>query len=146
MCVSGDKKCYFFGKFGVLCILETPVLRFALLVYYRRTLIVLFEDKLMSNFKKKAELFNSHFAAQCTVVNNTSALPDLQLRTNHWLNDFTINEEYVLVIIKNFNSNKAHGWDKIFIRVIQLCGKSIVFPLKLFKSVLEEDIFPEGWK
>ena len=29
----------FFGKFGVLYFLETPVLRFALLPYYRRTLI-----------------------------------------------------------------------------------------------------------
>ena len=30
------KKCLFFGKFSVLCFLETPVLRFALLPYYRR--------------------------------------------------------------------------------------------------------------
>ena len=32
----GGKKCSFFGKFGVLYFLETPVLRFALLPYYRR--------------------------------------------------------------------------------------------------------------
>ena len=38
MCVSGGKKCLFFGKYGVLCFLETPVLRFALLAYYRRSL------------------------------------------------------------------------------------------------------------
>ena len=37
MYVPGDKKCSFFRKFGVLCFLETPVLRFALLPYYRRT-------------------------------------------------------------------------------------------------------------
>ena len=37
--VSGGKKCLFFGKFGVLCFLETPVLRFALLPYYQRKLI-----------------------------------------------------------------------------------------------------------
>ena len=36
VCVSGDKKCFFFGNFGVLCFLETPALRFALLPYYRR--------------------------------------------------------------------------------------------------------------
>ena len=36
VCVSGGKKCSFFGKFGVLCFLETAVLRFALLSYYRR--------------------------------------------------------------------------------------------------------------
>ena len=30
----GGKKCSFFGKFGMLCFLETTVLRFALLPYY----------------------------------------------------------------------------------------------------------------
>ena len=34
-CVSGGEKGLFFGKFGVL-FLETPVLKFALLPYYRR--------------------------------------------------------------------------------------------------------------
>ena len=35
-CVSGCKKCSFFGKFDVFYFLETPFLRFALLPYYRR--------------------------------------------------------------------------------------------------------------
>ena len=32
----GGKKCSFFGKFGVLSFLETPVSRIALLPYYRQ--------------------------------------------------------------------------------------------------------------
>ena len=36
VCVSGSKKCSFFGKFGVICFLVTLVLRFTLLPYYRR--------------------------------------------------------------------------------------------------------------
>ena len=36
VCVSGGEKCFFFWKFGVLCFLETPILRFALLPYCRR--------------------------------------------------------------------------------------------------------------
>ena len=36
VCLLGGKKCLFFVKFGVLYFLETPVLRFALLPYYRR--------------------------------------------------------------------------------------------------------------
>ena len=31
LCVSGGEKYLFFGNFGALCFLETPVLRFALL-------------------------------------------------------------------------------------------------------------------
>ena len=34
--VLRSKKCSFFGKFDVLRFLETPVLRFAILPYYRR--------------------------------------------------------------------------------------------------------------
>ena len=41
------------------------------------TPLSLFDGKLMSDFKEKVDFFNSHFAAQCTVVNNTSALPEL---------------------------------------------------------------------
>ena len=37
VCVSGDTKCSFFGKFGVLCFLEAPILTLALLPYYRRS-------------------------------------------------------------------------------------------------------------
>ena len=36
VCVSGDKKCSFFGKFDVPCFFVTPLLRFALLPYYRQ--------------------------------------------------------------------------------------------------------------
>ena len=37
--VSGGKKCSFHGKFGVLCFLETPVLRFALFPFYQRFIV-----------------------------------------------------------------------------------------------------------
>ena len=36
VCVSGGKKFSFFGKLDLICFPETPVLRFALLPYYRR--------------------------------------------------------------------------------------------------------------
>ena len=36
VCVSEGNKCSFFEKFAVLCFLEVPALRFALLLYYRR--------------------------------------------------------------------------------------------------------------
>ena len=38
-CVSVGKKCSFFEKFGVLCFLETLLLRFVLLPYYRRLFV-----------------------------------------------------------------------------------------------------------
>ena len=42
VCVSGGKKCLFFGNFDVLCFLETPVSRFALFkLYYQLQRIII---------------------------------------------------------------------------------------------------------
>ena len=43
VCVSGGKKYLFFGKFGVLCFLITPVLRLALLPYYQQNMNYCFQ-------------------------------------------------------------------------------------------------------
>ena len=51
VCVSWGKKCLFFGKFDVLCFLETPVLRFALLPYYRQNIAIrIFAYRRAANF------------------------------------------------------------------------------------------------
>ena len=69
VCVSGGKKCSFFEKFGVLFLLETPVLRFALLPYYRQLQFPLtrfsqsfFRISLSSFYfaKKKRHSFNKY--------------------------------------------------------------------------------------
>lgn len=50
-----------------------------------------------------------------------------------------------MVIIRNSNADEAHSMDNISTRFIQLSGKEVVLPLKLlFKSILEEGIFPEN--
>ena len=72
---------------------------------------LLVNNKLASDFHKKAELFNRHFAEQCTLVQNTSTLPVLNFKTNKRLKSFKINENDLLLIIKNLNANKAHGWE-----------------------------------
>ena len=50
-CVSRGKKCSFYEKSGVLYFLETPVLRFALLPYYRRFCIQ------MSLMQRETDMF-----------------------------------------------------------------------------------------
>ena len=71
----------------------------------------------------------------------------LSIKTDERLNYFEISENDILSIIKNLNSSKVHGWDKIWIRMIKLCCKTIAIPLKLmFRSVLEEGVFLDDWK
>ena len=85
--------------------------------------LILAEDKLVSDFKIRSELFNSHFAPQCTPVKNANTLPKFKYRADKRLNSFTINGNDIFLIIKNFNTDKAHRWDNISIRMTQLCGK-----------------------
>ena len=50
-------------------------------------------------------------------------------------------------IIRSLNSNKAHGWDGISIRMIEMCDESITPPIKIiFDNALKSGIYPDKWK
>ena len=70
---------------------------------------ILADGKLAYDFKIKFELFNCLFTAQCTPVKNASTLTKFKYRTDKRLNSFTINENYIFLITKNLNADKAHG-------------------------------------
>ena len=100
------------------------------------------------DFKEKTQIFNDFFSNQCTLVENTSKLPtDSFKRTNSLLSTVSFTKDDIAKIIKNLNPNKAHGFDMISIRMIKICGESILKPLELiFKSCLENGKFPNEWK
>ena len=102
--------------------------------------------EIISNFSQKASIFNKFFASQCTPLQNSSSLTTFYLRTDETLS--TLNISYnIFAIIKNVNPNKSHGWDNISIRMIKLCGKSIVYPLKfIFEVSLQDGELPDYWK
>ena len=85
--------------------------------------------------------------SQCTPLQNSSSLPTFYLITDETLSTFYISHDDIFAIIKNLNPNKSHGWDDISIRMIKLCGKSIVYPLKLiFEASLQGGEIPDYWK
>ena len=92
---------------------------------------VFFYHKLITDFEKKAELSDNHSVTQCSLVKNGRSLPNFEYKTDEQLNYFEINENDILSIIKNLNTSKAHGCNKILIRMIKLCSKTIAFRLKL---------------
>ena len=105
---------------------------------------ILVDDRVVSNFAEKTELFNSYFASQCTPVTNKSQLPFLEFKTGKRIEKITFNDGDIYLIIKNLNVDKAYGWDNISIRMIKLCGKSIARPLSLiFQSMLNDGVFPD---
>ena len=93
--------------------------------------------KIISNFDKKVEPFNSYFASQCTSSNNSSVAPPLEYKTNWRLASVNVKEDDVYLLSKSLNLS----------RMIQLYGKAIVEPLQiLFLSFLEESVYPDDWK
>ena len=71
------------------------------------------DNKYVTDFKKKAELFNCFFGKQCSC-------------------------DDIATLIKNLDPNKAHGHDMIRIRMLKLCSKSICKPLDLiFQSCIK---------
>ena len=102
---------------------------------------------MVSDCTAKANLFNNFFASQYSPVVNSSTLPNFCYKTQKLISNIEIQEDDILLIIKNLNPNKALGWDNVSIRLIQLCVKSIAKVLKyLFVSSLTTSIFPEDCK
>ena len=83
----------------------------------KKTPIILplfYENRFITDFEKKTELFNSFFAKQCTVINNGSSLPsELLLKTDRFLSNITFPSDDILKIIQNLDSEKVHGFDRI---------------------------------
>ena len=75
----------------------------------------------VTDFKRKAQIFNDFFAKQCTQVENSSKLPTNSFkRTNNLLSTISFNKDDIARIIKNLNPNKAHGFDMISICMIKV--------------------------
>ena len=106
------------------------------------------ENKLITDFKEKAELFKHFFVNQCSLLSNNSVLPtDLPQLTHKYLDSINVSSSDIAKIISHLDPNKAHGHDMVSIQVIKLCGNSIYKPLSIiFNHFLNEGKFPHEWK
>ena len=108
----------------------------------------LVDNKLITNFLDKANLFNNFFTKQCTPISNDNTVPasiDFESRKRLSSLEFCIDD--IAKIIRQLDQNKAHGHDEVSIRMIKLCDSSISKPLHLiFRNCLETEPFPKGWK
>ena len=86
---------------------------------------LLHSNKFVTDFEEKAELFNSFFAKQCSLIKNDSKLPPLpRFLTDQRLSTVKFVNTDILKIVQNLNPNKAHGHNKISIRMLKICGNS----------------------
>ena len=77
----------------------------------------------------------------------TSVLPPFEGKVTTKIDKVIFTEHDILSIIRSLNSNKAHGWDDISIRMVKMCDESIAYPLKIiFETALKSGIYPDKWK
>ena len=106
------------------------------------------KNEFITNYKEKAELFNTFFTKKCTLLNNSSVLSDkLAKLTNKSLDSVNFSTDEISKIINNLDPNKVYGHDMFNIRMIKLCVNSICKPLSIiFNDCLKEGKFPSDWK
>ena len=105
-------------------------------------------NRYVTYFKKKCQLFNSYLSEQWTLIKNISTLPNTcSKRTNNILDTIIFSKDDIYKIIKTLDPNKAHGHDMINIRMIKPCGISICKPPEIiFQNCLRSGKFPSEWK
>ena len=87
------------------------------------------ENKFITDFKEKAELFNHFFVNQYFLFSNNSVLPtDLPQLTNKCLDSIHFSSSDIAKIISYLHPNKAQGHDMLNIHMIKLSGNSICKP------------------
>ena len=108
---------------------------------------ILFNGTFITNVNEKITLFNTFFAEQCTPINNSSTLSPFEYEVNSKFEDVSFSELEIVSIIRSLNSNKAHGWDGISIRMIKICDEIVALPLKIiFDTAIKSGCYPEKWK
>ena len=99
------------------------------------------ENERVPDFKKKAGLFNSFFAEQCSLL--SKLLPfRLHYFTEKRLSAIKISRDYIFNIIQLLDPNKAHNHDMIIIQMLKTFGKSICRLLELiFNKYISNGVF-----
>ena len=84
---------------------------------------LLVNDKLITEFEAKTNIFNEYFTSQYTKINNNSILPSpLNHLTDDKLSSFNISSEVIFQLIKNLDLNKTHGHDETSVKMLKLCA------------------------
>ena len=93
---------------------------------------LLVNNKILSEFTKKANIFNDFFSIQCTRLTNSSVLQStISFKTQSRLDSISFEKEDILKIIRNLNVKEVHGHDDISIQMLKICDSKVVEPLSL---------------
>ena len=111
---------------------------------------LLHEKKFIKEFRRKAEILNTFFTKQCSLINPVSDFPaNWTKKTHKAMPTIRFASDDDQKIIKYLDPNKAHGHDMISIRMVKLCDASFWNLWKalelIFESWLESGKFSLKW-
>ena len=93
---------------------------------------LLINDKLISDFEIKSNLFKKFFASQCTPLDNSSKITENETYiTNTRLSSIGFDKKGIINIIRSLSVVKASGYDKISIRTLKIYDSTFVEPLSI---------------
>ena len=100
-------------------------------------------DNVITDIRENSKLFNTFFAQQCSLIENSRTLPTCIFpKTDKSPSTIHFSEKDILKIIRLLDPNKAHDHSNVTIWMIKLCNKEICKPLQIiFVSCMEEGIF-----
>ena len=87
---------------------------------------LLINNKFISNLKTKVNCFNRFFNQQCTAISTDSSIPaSVNLAKNKAVTTVFFDEQLISKLIVALNPNKAHGHDRLSIRILQMGSESL---------------------
>ena len=87
---------------------------------------LLINDEFISYFKSKVNYFSWFFNQQCTAISVDSSIPfSVNFPTNETVNTINFDEQLISKLIVALNPNKAHGYDGLSIRLLNIVSKSL---------------------
>ena len=100
-------------------------------------------NKFVTDFSKKADLFNFFFAKQCSIIENINVFPSSAIPvTCQYLENIEFTKDDIKRIICKLNPYKAYGHDMISICMLKMSRDAIIEPyFKIFKNCLKCGIF-----
>ena len=103
------------------------------------------QNKYVTDFREKAEIFNFFFAEQCSLINNSSKLSSTFLkRTDKFISSIPFNSNDIIRIIRDLDPNKTYGHDMI--GMLKISDEFIKKPLEIEKSCIKKGQFPNEQK
>ena len=106
---------------------------------------LLINNKFASGFKTKANYFSRFFNQQCTTISTDSSIPSsVNLATNETATEIHFHEQLISKLIVALNPNKAHGRDRLSIRMLQMGSLNSKLLSIIFRNCLNASYFPTG--